>query len=168
MRTLFGAPIAMIAPVVGYLLNWIAVWISQGLPRYATSYWPPNVFCRGLKPIDVFCSGRPGTKEYMIIFSFFICCIVGWESIRLLGADPEGPERAKDKSRTLENISRGLAWSIVLLPTIILLPHVYMTTSGMPGVWGWYGWGTETVLDLSRAWFVGTAFMFLYALTRRE
>ena len=60
-----------------------------------------------------------------------------------------------------------MAWSIVALPTLILAPHIYLTIEASPGAFSYYGWGTETLVDLLRSWVAGASFMLLYAIARR-
>ena len=168
MRFIFGAPVAFIAPVVGYMLNWIIAWFVKGVPNIATTYWPANIFCASNGKITLYCGRSPGDLEHFMLIFFFAACIIGWESIRILMPNAHGPGEIEGRKWTGATIRRIIAWSIVVLPSLILAPHIYLTIQAMPAAFSYYGWGTETLVDFLRSWVAGASFMLLYAIVRRR
>jgi hypothetical protein len=167
MRFIFGAPVAFLAPAVGYMLNWIIAWFVKGVPGIATTYWPANIFCASHGEITLYCGRSPGDLEHFMLIFFFVACIIGWESIRILLPNADGPAQTRDRNGVGAVVTRIVAWSIVVLPTLILAPHIYLTLEAMPAAFSYYGWGTETFVDFLRTWVAGTSFMLLYAIVRR-
>jgi len=167
MRFIFGAPVAFVAPAVGYMLNWIIAWFAKGVPDIATTYWPANLFCASNGEITLFCGRSPSDLEQFMLVFFFVACIVGWESIRILLPNTHGPVEFEQRPGLIAHITRGVAWSIVILPTLILAPHIYLTIEALPGAFSYYGWGTETFVDFLRCWIAGASLMLLYAIVRR-
>ncbi len=167
MRFIFGAPVAFVAPAVGYMLNWIIAWFVKGVPNIATTYWPANLFCANNGRISLFCGRSPGDLEHFMLAFFFVACLIGWESIRILLPSTHGAVAIGDHGSIGATVTRAVAWSIVILPTLILAPHIYLTIEASPGAFSYYGWGTETFVDFLRSWIAGAAAMLLYALARR-
>ncbi|MDH3228928.1 MAG: hypothetical protein OEN55_03950 [Alphaproteobacteria bacterium] len=167
MRFIFGAPVAFVAPAVGYMLNWIVAWFVKGVPNIATTYWPANIFCASNGDITLFCGRSPGDLEHFMLVFFFVACIIGWESIRILLPNAQGPVETGGRPGVGPTFTRIVAWSIVALPSLILAPHIYLTIKAMPAAFSYYGWGTETLVDFLRSWIAGASFMLLYAIARR-
>ena len=84
MRIVFGAPVALFAPYVGYMLTWIVAWIYNGAPSIALQYWPPGMFCFRNSEIQLFCGRSPDDLAWFIMLGFFTCCLLGWETVRIL------------------------------------------------------------------------------------
>ena len=76
------------------------------------------------------------------------------------------PTQIADRKTALSPVIKGIAWSIVLLPTMIIAPHIFSTLASVPGAWSAYGWGTETMVDFIRMWVAGAMTMFLYGIMR--
>jgi hypothetical protein len=167
MRFIFGAPVAFAAPAVGYMLNWIIAWFVKGAPSTATTYWPANLFCASNGKVSLFCGRSPGDLEQFMLIFFFVGCIVGWESIRILLPNTHGPTEIARRDGLVPRVTQIIAWSIVVLPTLILAPHIHATLAASPGAFGYYGWGTETLVDFLRSWIAGACAMLLYAIIRR-
>ncbi len=167
MRFIFGAPVAFVAPAVGYMLNWIIAWSAKGFPKIATTYWPANLFCANHGKVSLFCGRSVGDLEHFMLIFFFVACIIGWESIRILLPTTHGAVEAQSRGGTGAAITRIIAWSIVVLPTLILAPHIYLTIEATPGAFSYYGWGTDTFVDFVRSWIAGASLMLLYAIARR-
>lgn len=168
MRLIFGAPVALLAPFVGYMLTWIVAWIYNAAPGIAVQYWPPGMFCFNGGGPDIFCGRTPDDLAWFIFIGFFTCCLVGWEAMQILMPGVNDPSPAPGRKSTLALIRKGMAWSIVILPTVIMAPHIYSTLESVPGAWSNYGWGFETLLDAIRMWVVGATSMFLYGILRKS
>lgn len=167
-KLIFGAPVALLAPYVGYMLNWIIAWIMDGFSSTAVGYWPPRLFCFDSGVPVAYCGRSPSDLDQFMMVFFFVCCLVGWEAIHTLLPSANDPEQAHRRRWFGSYIVEGMAWSIVVLPTLVLLPHIAITVDSTPGTWGLYGWGGQTLLDFFRSWVLGAAAMFGYALFRRS
>lgn len=165
-KLLFGAPVALLAPYVGYMLTWVIAWIMQGVPGSAVGYWPPNLYCvDGGLPV-LYCGRSPSDLDQFMLVFFFACCLVGWEAVNILMPGRRDPTPIPGRRWYGSYIVQGLAWSVAVLPTLIILPHILATIDGAAGVWGFHGWGGETMLDFFRSWLIGVLAMFGYALFR--
>lgn len=167
MRLIFGAPVALLAPYVGYMLVWIVAWIYNAVPGVALRYWPPGLFCSNNGNLNLFCGRSPDDLTWFILIAFFTCCLVGWEAVNILMPGVKDPDRIAARKSSLTPIIKGLAWSIVILPTVIIAPHIFNTLESTPGAWSHYGWGTETLIDAIRMWIAGALAMFLYGILRK-
>jgi hypothetical protein len=167
MRIVFGAPVALFAPYVGYMLTWIVAWIYNGAPSVALQYWPPGMFCFRNSEIELFCGRSPDDLAWFIMLGFFTCCLLGWETVRILLPGLNDPDQIAPRKTALTPIIKGMAWSVVILPTLIIAPHIYSTLESTPGAWSSYGWGTETFVDFVRMWVAGAMAMFLYGILRK-
>jgi hypothetical protein len=167
MRIVFGAPVALFAPYVGYTLTWIVAWIYNGAPGTALQYWPPGMFCFRNSEIQLFCGRSPDDLAWFIMLGFFTCCLVGWEAVRILMPGLNDPDQIAQRKTALTPIIKSMAWSVVILPTLIIAPHIYSTLESTPGAWSSYGWGTETFVDSVRMWVAGAMSMFLYGILRK-
>lgn len=167
MRFIFGAPVAFLAPAVGYMLNWIVAWVVKGVPHIATGYWPAHMFCGGDGGITLYCGRSPGDLGHFMLIFFFFACIAGWESIRILLPNAHGVQEIAPRKSVLTTVRKAAAWSIVLLPSLVLLPHIVITLKAAPAPFGYYGWGTEIFVDFLRTWIAGACAMLLYAILRR-
>lgn len=167
MRLIFGAPVALFAPYVGYMLTWIVAWIYNAAPGTALQYWPPGMFCFRNSEIQLFCGRSPDELAWFIMLGFFTCCLVGWEAVRILLPGINDPDQITERKTALTRIVKGMAWSIVILPTIIIAPHIYNTLDSSPGRWSEYGWGTEAFVDFVRMWVAGAMTIFLYGILRK-
>lgn len=168
MKLVFGAPVALFAPYVGYMLTWIVAWIYHAAPGVALLYWPPKMFCFGGSKFSLFCGRSPGDLDWFILIGFFSCCLIGWESVRILLPDVHDPDQIARRKNALTPIVKAMAWGIVVLPTLIIAPHIVSTLESTPGAWSTYGWGTETTVDFIRMWVAGAMAMFLYGIVRRS
>jgi hypothetical protein len=167
MRLIFGAPVALLSPYVGYMLIWIAAWIHNGAPGVAVRYWPPGLFCVENSKFNLFCSRSPDDLTWFILIGFFTCCLVGWEAVRILLSEVNDPDLIAKRKTARTLIVKGIAWSIVILPTLVIAPHIYSTLESTPGTWTTYGWGTEASIDFIRMWVAGAMTMFLYGVLRK-
>lgn len=167
MRLVFGAPVALLAPYVGYMLTWIVAWIYNEAPGVALQYWPPGLFCVRNTDFEVFCGRSPTDLTWFILLAFFACCLLGWESVRILLPDVNDPDQIAKRKSALTPIIKAMAWGVVVLPTLVIAPHIYSTLESTPGAWSAYGWGTETFVDFVRMWVAGAMAMFLYGILRR-
>ncbi|MBE9557434.1 MAG: hypothetical protein IMF08_11310 [Proteobacteria bacterium] len=166
MKLIFGAPVALLAPYVGYMLIWIVSWIYEGVPGIAVQYWPSGMFCYRDSAMQPFCGRSPDELAWFVMIGFFTCCLVGWEAVRILMPGVNDPTQIVGRKTALSKVTKGIAWGIVLLPTLIIAPHIFSTLASVPGAWSSYGWGTETMIDFIRMWVVGTMAMFLYGVLR--
>jgi len=166
MKLVFGAPVALFAPYVGYMLTWIVAWIYNAAPGVALQYWPPGLFCVRNTEFELFCGRSPTDLTMFILMAFFACCLIGWESVRILLPMPGDPEQITARKTTMTPVVTAMAWGIVALPTIIIGPHIYNTVISTPGAWSSYGWATETMVDFIRMWVAGAMAMFLYGILR--
>ena len=166
MRIVFGAPVALFAPYVGYMLIWIVAWIYNAAPSVAVRYWPPSLFCFRNSELELFCGRSPNELTNAILIGFFACCLIGWESVRILLPGVNDPAQIAKRKTVVTPIIQGMAWSIVILPTLIIAPHIISTLNSAPGAWSSYGWGTETLIDAVRMWVAGAMSMFLYGILR--
>ena len=66
MKLIFGAPVALLAPYVGYMLIWIVSWISKGIPGVAVQYWPPGMFCYQDSALQPFCGRSPDELAWFV------------------------------------------------------------------------------------------------------
>jgi len=167
MQLVFGAPVAFLAPAVAYMMNWIVAWVANDVPGLASSYWPVSMFCSVNGDIKLYCGRSIGDLEHFMLIFFFAACIMGWESIRILLPDPRGPEDLSARKTFFSTFRKVVAWSIVVLPTVVLAPHIYATVQAVPAPFGYYGWGTEMLVDFLRTWIAGACAMLLYAILRR-
>lgn len=167
MKIVFGAPVALFAPYVGYMLTWIAAWIYNGAPSVAVRYWPPGMFCAKGTNIQMFCGRSPDDLAWFIMIGFFTCCLVGWESVRILLPGINDPSQIAKRKSALTPIIKGIAASVVILPTLVILPHILSTLDSSPAAWSNYGWGMETSIDFVRMWVAGAMAMFLYGILRK-
>jgi hypothetical protein len=166
MKLVFGAPVALLAPYVGYMLIWIVAWIYNAVPGVALQYWPPSLFCYRNSAFELFCGRSPTDLTWFIFLGFFTCCLLGWEAVRTLMPSSGDPEQIAQRKTALTPIVKGMAWSIVILPTVIIAPHIISTIESTPGAWSAYGWATETMVDFIRMWVAGAMAMFLYGIMR--
>ena len=166
MKLVFGAPVALLAPYVGYMLTWIVAWIYNSAPGVAVQYWPPGLFCVRNTQLEIFCGRSPTDLTMFIITAFFACCLIGWESVRILLPAPGDPDQIAKRESALAPFVRAMAWGIVVLPTLVIGPHIYNTLQSVPGAFSSYGWGTETMVDFIRMWVAGAMTMFLYGILR--
>lgn len=167
MKLIFGAPVALLAPYVGYMLTWIVAWIYNAAPGVAVQYWPPGMFCFRSSELQLFCGRSPDDLAWFIMIGFFTCCLLGWESVRILLPGVNDPTQIAERKTVLAPIVKGMAWGIVILPTLIIAPHIFSTLESVPGAWSDYGWGTETFIDFARMWIAGALAMFLYGVLRK-
>lgn len=167
MRIVFGAPVALFAPYVGYMLIWIAAWIYNGFPSSAVRYWPPGLFCVRNSQFQMFCGRSPNELTEGILVGFFACCLIGWEATRILLPGINDPDQIARRKTVVTPIIQGMAWGIVVLPTLVIAPHVISTLDSTPAAWITYGWGSEAVVDAIRMWVAGAMAMFLYGIVRK-
>ncbi len=168
MKLIFGAPVALLAPYVGYVMIWVIAWIANGLPTTATRYWPPEIFCMTGNRLNLFCGRSPDDLSYFMLIFFFACCMLGWEAIRILMPGVNDPDQIARRKTAATPIVQGIAWSIVVLPTLIIAPHIAITLDSMPGAFTQYGWGTDALVDFARTWVAGALAMFVYAIARKS
>jgi len=166
MKLIFGAPVALFAPYVGYMLVWIVAWVYNAAPSVALQYWPPGLFCVASSKFSLFCGRSPTDLNWFILIGFFTCCLVGWEAVRILLPGVNDPKQNVQRKSSLTPIIKSLAWSIVILPTLIIAPHIFNTLDSIPAPWGEYGWGTAAFIDFVRMWTAGAMTMFLYGIMR--